>query len=230
MYETGKIRVNFERWEKQVQMRESKENKEGQVVFYGSSYFTLWNSEYANIPLVKALLNKKGEQVCINQAFGGSTVEEQLFFYDRLIKPLKPRAIVFTGFINDFTRGYNSDEVIFLFKRFLEYARYDIPGVKFYLCDIHTMKKYKGMSEGDGWRVYRNTINDFLKEYCESHDDCTFICQRECPYFFESEEATGDYSKIRTDIFLEDGLHFTKEGYDLVIKFFRERLEDLLNE
>ena len=43
--------------------------------------------------------------------------------------------------------------------------------------------------------------------------------------FFENSEDVGGYNNVRTDIFVEDGVHFNQDGYDLFGECMRQLLE-----
>ena len=42
------------------------------------------------------------------------------------------------------------------------------------------------------------------------------------------EQWKEAYDQLRTDIYIEDKMHFNQEGYDLCAQFFREQLDDIL--
>lgn len=217
-------RIPVNNYEEQVKRYEEKPAEPGKIVFYGSSFFTRWSEKWGHRNLEDDIRGKDGSSIAVNHGFGGSTVEEQLYYYPRLVAAWKPKAMVFSGFLNDTWRGYSSQEVTFLFNRLLEYARRDVPGIRLYVTDIHPCASHIGKPV-TYWDHYHADIQHYVEEYCEAHEDTTLISWLTCPYFFNRPEDVGQWEKMRTDLFVEDGVHFTQEGYDLAARFFREALD-----
>ena len=207
---------------------EKEEIEEGLIMFYGDSSFTRWSPQWGpgNRPMEEDIRMKDGSRAVVNHGFGGSTAEEQLYFYDRLVLPWKPRALVLQTHGNDMDFNYSPAEILFLQSRLIEYARRDMPGIKFYLCDTRPLQKIKD----DQATLYRHGVeyNALLKDYCEKHDDCTYVCHTASPLFYNNAEDVGTYDKIRTDIYIEDQVHYNQKGYDLYREFFLEVLDDIL--
>ena len=215
------------RLEKEVQEYEKAEIEKGLIMFYGDSSFTRWGTRFGHRPMAEDIRMKDGSKAVINHGFGTSTAEEQLYYYDRMVLPWQPRALVIQTHGNDTDLNYTPEEIIFLQSRLMEYARYDIPGIKFYLCDTRPLVKDIMKQKGVVYH-HREQYNELLREYCEKHDDCTFICHTDSPLFYNNLADVGDYDKIRTDIFVEDQVHYNQDGYDLYKEFFLQVLDDIL--
>ena len=71
-------------------------------------------------------------------------------------------------------------------------------------------------------------MRDLLALYCAQHDDCKLITHWDDPIFYNSLEDVGDIDKIRQDIFIEDKVHLTPEGYELYAQFIRKNIADIL--
>lgn len=214
-------KVPLKRLEKSVVVYEQMPIQTGAIVFYGSSGFTRWGSpisSYSHRPLEEDIPG------CINRGFGGSTAEELLYYYPRLILPLKPRAMVVSVVHNDRGMGYTPDEVVTNLAKLFEFARTDFPGIRLYACSCRPTIKF---TTGDHL-LYINEFNRLLKEYCDRHEDTTFVDHINHPIWFEDPKDTGDYLKIRRDIFVEDDVHFNQLGYDLYKQFMLEVLKDIL--
>lgn len=223
-YISGEPRVKLDEYEGYVKALEQGPIEEGKIMFYGSSLLTRWSEKWKHTNLEDDIRAKDGSKIAVNHGFGGSCVEEQLYYYNRLVKPWKPKALVFSGFLNDSWRGYTVPEIIFLFNRLFDYARHDMPGIHLYLTDIHPCEKHIGKPV-TYWTHYHNELQAYVEEYCRKHEDTTLISWLQCPYFFENPEDIGQWDKMRTDFFVEDGVHYTQEGYDLTKKFLLEALE-----
>jgi len=76
--------------EKPVEELEAKPVEKGKILFYGHSLFTRWSNAYGNRELSEDLRLKDGSLGCVNHGFGGSTSEDLLYYYDRLVRPYAP--------------------------------------------------------------------------------------------------------------------------------------------
>ena len=81
--------------EKQVQKYEEETVEPGQIVFYGPSNFTRWSAKWGHRPLREVLVGKSGKACCVNRGFGSSCPEHQLYYYDRMVRPLAPSVLVY---------------------------------------------------------------------------------------------------------------------------------------
>ena len=216
---------NLRRYDKTCEKFESQPIEKNMILFYGSSGFTRWKPEYDHRPLEEDIRMKDGSPAAINHGFGGSTIEEGLYYYHRMVRPWEPRAIVLRFFPNDVARGYTPMEILYLLSRFCDWARADFPGVKLYLCDAMPHKRFINSKM---WQRIAHQFNKLLKEYCDLNEDCTYVSQSAWPGFYEDPADAGDYSKVRQDIWVSDDMHFTQEGYDIYRDLFLNALDDIL--
>lgn len=217
--------ADLKRFENSVRKYEEHPIEKGMILFYGSSGFTHWSPKYGFRPLEEDIRMKDGSPAAVNHGFGGSTVEEGLYYYHRMVKPWEPRAIVVRFFPNDVKFGYTPIEVVNMMAQFCNWARTDFPGVKLYLCDAMPHKRY---INNIIWQRLAKQFNKLLKEYCDANDDCVYVCQSAWRGFYTDPADAGDYSKIRQDIWVDDEMHFTQEGYDVYRDLFLEALDDIL--
>ncbi len=213
------------RYDKTADAFENTPIEKGLILFYGSSGFTRWKEKFEHRPLEEDIRRKDGSLAAVNHGFGGSTMEEGLYYYNRMVKPWEPRAIVLRFFPNDVGFGYTPAEIVYLHAMFCNWARADFPGVKLYLCDAMPHKRYVSNTS---WQQRAHEFNKLLKDYCDSHEDCTYVCQSAWHGFYQDPADAGDYSKIRQDIWVSDEVHFTQEGYDIYRDLFLTVLDDIL--
>ena len=211
-------RVPLKRLEKSILEFEQQPIETGKILFYGSSGFTRWKPKYGHRPLEEDIPG------CINHGFGSSTAEELLYYYPRAIKPWEPRALVVSIVHNDRGWGYSPNEILTDLAKLFEYARTDFPGIRLYACDTRPTLKFTA----EATLRYCNEFHTLLKEYCARHEDTTYVCHIDSPLWFEKPEDVGDYTKVRTDIFVEDQVHFNQAGYDLYTTFMKDVLKDIL--
>ena len=221
------VKVRLDRYEADVQRFESGPVKTGGIVFYGSSGFTRWSEKWGNRPLEKCIVARDGSEIAVNHGIGGSTTEELLYYYPRLVRPWKPKALVVTSFVNDRAFGYAPAEMVELLARLFAYARTDMPGIRLYATDVRPNAKHLDGYDGE-WDRYTRETNRLTAEYCAAHEDVTLIpCSRE-PMYYNRPEDAGDYFKVREDIFIEDKIHFTPKGYEMFTEVFLRALDDVL--
>ena len=67
-----------------------------------------------------------------------------------------------------------------------------------------------------------------LCELCKVNENCFYVNQSAWPGFYVDPADAADYSKVRQDIWNEDEIHFTQEGYDIYRDLFLHALADIL--
>lgn len=228
-------RLDITRLEPDVQYYEAQEIETGKIMLYGPSNFTRWTDRALCSPKLYAaakpseqeITMKDGTSAIVNHGIGGATAEELLYYYPRLVKPWKPRAMVLHTISNDLSFGYYPAEVMYLLSRILEYARRDFPGIRLYLLDMHPWK-INQLNGQTTWASMTREFNQLLKDYCAHHADCTLIEHCTSPVWYRNPDDVGDFDKVRDDIFIDDNIHFNEIGFSLYGQFFREALADLL--
>lgn len=253
MYDVKRHPLNY--YDKMIEKIEQKPILENCIMFYGSSGFTRWSRNYVNgnqsvenraalfgyddeekpqpptIPVEDAIRARDGSEICVNNAFGGSTMDELLYYYPRVIKPWKPKVLVLTGFANDWGFGYSTSEMVMLLSRLLEYARTDMPGIKIFLTDRRPTAKHVGKVERawdeGAWKNPTIEMNAALEAYCNEHPDTTLVRYNQFEFLFD-EGHVGDWTHVREDMFVEDKVHFTSKGYGYLAEIYKELLKDLL--
>jgi lysophospholipase L1-like esterase len=218
------VHTYLKQFEKDVCYAESKGFETGRIVFVGNSGFNNWDPRSGNKAMEEQILNKDGTPAVWNHGIGGSTTEDQLYYYDRLIKKYQPRGLVLLSHANNISYGYYTHEMIMLLARLCEYARTDMPGIKIYVCDVRPLWATK---DSDPWLNSVKQYNQMLDEYAARHDDVTVLKISQDPRFFE-DGCVGDYTKPRFDIFVEDQVHLNQAGYDIFADFFTKGLDELL--
>jgi len=203
----------IEKWhtdlEAQIQKYESEVVNKGQIVFYGPSNFTRWSTHWGRTPLHEAVLGKSGAQCCINRGFGSSCPEHHLYYYHRIIRPLEPKALVYsTGMGNGLNFGYTPAELWELAQRVMMYAKTDFPDLHIYLLGVNTFRNKKD---------YHIKYDSWLREFASNVPGCTYL------------DVSAYEPLHRTDIIDTDNVHYNDEGYRIYAEFFKEALKDELS-
>ena len=205
------IEIWQESMEDVVREYEQEPLHKGQILFYGPSYFTRWSAKYNAKPLRECLIGASGAPCAVNRGFGSSSAEHQLYYYSRMVRPLEPKVLVYTSHANGPSFGYSDEESWELAQRVIAWAKTDFPGIRIYLVGAHPSR-----DEDDFQTAKKKRYNHIVKSFAEVEPDCIFLDLYDHPEF------------LRKDIFIEDGVHFNQEGYDLYAAFYREALKDEL--
>lgn len=223
-------RLETRRFEKSILKYESVPVQTGMILFYGHSLFThtSWITKIAdkNPKIEECVRMKDGSQAILNHGFGTSSADDLLYYYDRMVRPYKPRALVLATMGNDIGFGYSAKDVMEIQARIIQWAKADFPGIPVYCFSTGMSVKHKN-SESVYTRV-RDEYNEFLKAYCDVTEGCTYVPLHEQPFLFDDPADAGDINKIREDLFLDDMNHLNAKGYALFMDFIRQLLDDLL--
>ena len=226
------IPMELKSLEKSIIAYEQEPIEKGKILFYGHSLFTRWGSpKWGYRRMDEDIRMKDGSLAVVNHGFGTSTSEEQLYFYDRMVRPWEPRALVIATYANDAMYGYGPEQTMANLSKMLHWARTDFPGIKLFVVEPHPMPSGKESKLPDKWNNgvnKRKLYMEMLDIYEQTHDDTKIIRLWNQPELFETPEDVGDFHKVREDIFVADKVHPNQAGYDIFGRIFREALDELL--
>lgn len=200
-----------ESMEEQICAYEREPVTEGQIVFYGPSYFTRWSERFGMIPLRDVLRGDSGEKCVVNRGFGSSCAEHQLYYYPRAVRPLRPKVLVYTFLANGPSFGYTNEESWELAQRVIAYAQADFPDIHIYLAGAHPSRDITPEQT-----VQKKAFDSVILEFAQRTPNCTFV------------DVMNHEPLCRKDIFVEDGVHYNQTGYDLYAQLYRQALKDEL--
>jgi lysophospholipase L1-like esterase len=175
----------------------------GPVVFYGSSSIRAWST----------LAEDLGDRRAVNLGFGGSTLEACAHFFARLVPPLHPASLIVYAGDNDLGDGRRPEQVADAFRFLLAQAMRDLGSAPFGFLSIKPSPARAALFD----RI-RQT-NDAIRQQIARHPTAFFI-----DVFEPMLDARGH---VRPELFVEDGLHLGRAGYDLwaaVLRPFRDRI------
>nr|AQQ74790.1 hypothetical protein [uncultured bacterium] len=183
-----------DRWEADIAAFEAADKvsppPKGGIVFVGSSTIRLWDTA-SYFPDLKI----------INRGFGGSDMEDIVRYADRIVIPYEPRLVVVYSGDNDISAGWSSEDVAIQFERFTRIVHAKLPQTKILL--IAVKPSLLRWTQIDRMRM----ANQILRNYCERDDRLGFID-------FDTLMLGWD-DKPRRELFVEDGLHLSAQGYQL---------------
>jgi len=166
------------------------------ILLVGSSSFTKWQDVSNYFP---------GKTI-INRGFGGSRLTDLNFYSEDLLSPYQPKQIIVYCGENDFADDaeLKSDVVVDRFKTFYTKIRAKFPNIQVDFISI----KYSPSRE-KLWPQMKQA-NKKIAKFMKKEKNADFIDITKI-----MNDANGN---VRKDLFVEDMLHMTPEGYQLWTK------------
>lgn len=163
------------------------------ILLVGSSSFTKWTDVDRYFP---------GKTI-INRGFGGSRLTDLNDYADDLLNPYQPKQIIVYCGENDFADNdqLKAQAVVDRFKTFYKKIRSRFPKVEVDYISI----KYSPSRE-KLWPQMKEA-NQKIAAFMKKEPNAEYIDITEV-----MQDANG---KVRNDLFVEDMLHMTPEGYQL---------------
>lgn len=161
------------------------------VVFAGSSSIRMWKDVQSYFP----------DYNVINNGFGGSQFSDLLYFYDEVILKSKPEILFIYEGDNDINDNKKPRKILKEAKHLTVKIRKDLPETRIIyispkpsIARVHLKNEYI-------------KFNKKLKKYCYKQGDIGFA-----DVWNPMLDEKGNVFK---DVFIEDGLHMNKKGYDI---------------
>jgi lysophospholipase L1-like esterase len=188
-------RIEPERFEPDILAFEAQDRSTpppaGAIVITGSSSVRRWH------PTIQKDLSPL---TVIPRGFGGSTMEDALYWIDRVAIVYKPRAVVIYEGDND-TGRYEvpPEKIAGQFEAIVRRIGAALPAVRVYVISVKP-----SVARWDSWPQAVRT-NELLEAVAEKDDRVTYV-----------DVATPMLKPdgtVMTDIFVEDDLHLNEKGY-----------------
>lgn len=164
-------------------------NKET-IVFTGSSSIRFWTDVQERFPKYQIL----------NSGFGGSQTSDLLYYIDKLVLRYKPKQVFIYEGDNDIFDKKRPKQIIETTKEVLQRIHTKFPDTEIVLISAKpsiSRWKLKGKYKRLNKRFSKIALENAKINYANVWD------------------IMLNGRKVRTDIFIEDGLHMNKLGYDL---------------
>lgn len=162
----------------------------GQILFVGSSSIRMWDSLAVDMAPLKV----------INRGFGGSTLPEVVHFADQIIFPYEPSTIVLYCGENDIAEGASPLKVFRTFKSLFRMIRKKMPETKIYFIPMKP-----SIARWNLWPDYQKG-NQLISKFIAS--------QENLEYLDLTTTMLTENGQIDSTIFIEDGLHMNRKGYE----------------
>ena len=169
------------------------------ILLIGSSSFTKWQNVSDYFP----------GKIMINRGFGGSRLTDLNFYSEDLLNPYQPKQVIVYCGENDFADDENlkADVVVDRFKTFYKKIREKFPNIEVDFISIKYSpsreKLWPQMKEANG------KIAKFMKK------------EKNAEFIDITQTMNDSNGNVRKDLFVEDMLHMTTEGYQLWAKVMK---------
>ena len=195
------------KWEEAIQAFEKQDTTApvapGGILFLGSSSIRMWDlgKWFPDMPVT-------------NRGFGGSEIADSLYYFDRLVVPYAPKAIVFYAGDNDVAKGKTADRVAADYQAFAAKVFEVLPEAKLFYMPIKPSTAR--------WRLYpeMKKANDAIKAHISTDERQVYVDIE--------AQMLDDKGKPRKELLLEDGLHMTDAGYQIWTDLVKPQLDALL--
>ena len=169
-----------------------KQQQQNLVVFYGSSTIRLWDQLQKDFP----------DHHTLNLGFGGAFIHSLSSNFENLFQGLHPKAIVLYLGGNDLSFSLSSKEIIDQIGLFVEMVHQKFPSTKIFNISIKPSFE-------------RQELLDVIQQINQG----TFALSMQFTYLHQIhlyEALIDENHQIRSDVFLQDGLHLNKIGYEVL--------------
>jgi len=171
------------------------------TLFYGSSSIRLWASMADDFRDLKP----------VNLGFGGSTLAGCVWYFERVMKGFEPDRIIFYAGDNDLGDGRHPEEVFIFFQQFAERVKKRFGSIPCYFIALKPSMARRAIID-----QFRYTNEIISAEIKNNHPDWRWV-----DVFTVMLNAEG---KPIDDYYVADGLHLSKQGYQLWAKIINQAL------
>jgi lysophospholipase L1-like esterase len=175
---------------------------EGAIVCIGSSSMKGWH---------RSIKKDLAPLTIIPRGFGGSYMNDALFYLDRIVTLYKPRAVVVYEGDNDIARGIKPEKVRDTFNLLVNEIHKKLPETRVYFLSIKP-----SISRWKVWPQMKEA-NSLIEKKCNKNKLLIYI-DVSTPML--NEEGTP-----KKDIYRTDNLHMNSKGYAI----WKKAVRDVLN-
>ena len=174
----------------------------GAILFTGSSSIRLWGSLEEDMAPLRVL----------NRGFGGAHIDHVSHYFERIVLPYRPRAVILYAGDNDLAEGSDkTPAAVFAdFRHFVGLVHSAFPQTPVYFIAIKP-----SLSRWDRWPVMRS-VNQQIEAWVAQTPGVE--------YLDIATPMLGASGEPRDELFAFDGLHLSGEGYRVWTDVIRSRL------
>ncbi|APQ18279.1 GDSL-type esterase/lipase family protein [Maribacter hydrothermalis] len=177
------------------------DSKKETIVFTGSSSIRIWKKLEAEFP---------NHQI-VNSGFGGSQASDLLYFINELVLSFNPKKVFIYEGDNDLWAKKRPIHVLDTTEDIIRRIKANNPSTQVILI--------AAKPSISRWKIRRKykRFNRKLENLAKKDDQLNFV---------DVWNPMLNNKKLKTDIFIEDGLHMNQKGYDI----WYEAIKNLVNQ
>ena len=174
---------------------------QGAIVFTGASGIRLWKTLAQDFPGLTVL----------NRAYGGSQMEDSVYFAERIVIPYHPKTVAIQAGGNDINAGKSPEQVLADFQAWVKKVRAALPDVRLvYIGQGPSLARW-------AQREKQQQANQLLRDFIATQKNMAFVdIWAAC---------IGDDGQPRAEFYIADKLHPSAEQYAVRAKLIRPALE-----
>lgn len=166
----------------------------GQVLFIGSSSFRLWKTFASDV---------KGLSPAFNRGFGGSTLADALYYFDRMVVKYQPKWVIMYEGDNDLAKGKAPQTIAAEYDEFKSRLAKQVPGAKLVFVAARPSLARTALLDK------QKELNALIKA------KGAYFIDMHSPFFLSD-------GTLMQDIFVADKLHLNEKGYVIFAKQIQE--------
>jgi lysophospholipase L1-like esterase len=161
------------------------------ILFIGSASIVAW----------KSLKTDMAPAPVLGRGLGGSTAEDQIFFFDKIVAPYRPRAIFIYVGENDVVNGLTPREALADFKKFMDLKTKVLGATPVYFIPAKASPARLAFARNE------QAANELVEAYAKGRKDLHYIDA--------AHDAWEDGKLFGTlkPVYVPDGIHMNADGY-----------------
>ncbi len=192
---------DFGKWEKEIAAFEQRDQTNPPprhaLLFIGSSTIRFWKTLASDFP---------GHPV-INRGFGGSEIADATHFADRIVFPYAPQVVYLRAGGNDLHNGKSVEQVFADYKEFVAVVHAKLPAAGIIFIGLSPSVARWDQHEKE------QAVNRLIESYVQQTPHLKYI--------EDYDMVLGADGKPRAELYVADKLHFSAEGYKLLVERVR---------
>ncbi len=191
---TAEKRPDPKRYDRQVQAFLDADKSDPpaacQILFVGSASISGW----------RTIKEDLAPNPVFARGLGASTVEDQLYYFDKIVTPYKPRAIFLYAGENDVVNGLTPDEVLGDMKKYMDYKTRALGNTPVYYISAKASPARLQYAED------QQKANELVQGLTTQRKDLTYI---------DVAHGVWENGKLfgkLLPVFVEDGIHLNDVG------------------
>lgn len=144
----------------------------------------------------------------VNLGFGGATIQDCVYCFERLVMPSAPRALLLYAGDNDRARGYSPSRVVNALRYLVYKTRHYCGPIPLSFVSIKPSPLHAASLERIAW------TNAMVREETARRPGCH--------YLDVYTPMLDDRGRPRAELFKDDGLHLSAAGYRLWTELFEQ--------